>query len=46
MQKQEITFKLSVLYFPEQNGVSKRTGKIIMDMTRETIFEKNINNNL
>lgn len=46
MQKEGIIFEPSVLYSQEQNGVSKQTRKTIMDMTRATILERNINNDL
>ena len=46
MQKEEIIFEPSAPYFQKQNGVSDRTGKTIIDMTRVTIFEENINDDL
>lgn len=46
MQKEEITFEPSTPYFQEQNDVSERMERTIMDMTRTTILESNINDNL
>lgn len=46
MQKEDITFEPSASYSQEQNRVSKQMGKTIMDMTRATILESNINNEL
>lgn len=46
MQKEGITFEPSVPYSQEQNGVSERAGRTIMDMTKATILEGNINNDL
>lgn len=39
-------FEPSALYFQEQNGVSERMGRIIIDMTRAIILEDNIDNDL
>lgn len=46
MQREDITFEPSALYFQEQNRVSEKTGRTIMDMTRATILEGNINDDL
>ena len=46
MQKEGIIFKLSASYSQEQNGVSKQIGRTIMNMTRATILEGNINDDL
>lgn len=46
MQKKDIIFEPSAPYSQEQNGVSKQTGKIIMDMTRATIFKGKIDDEL
>ena len=46
MQKERIIFEPSAPYSQEQNGVSERTGRTIMDMTRATILEGNIDNDL
>ncbi len=46
MQGESITFEPSTPYFQEQNGVSKRTGRTIMNMTRVTILEDNIDDDL
>lgn len=46
MQKEGITFEPSAPYSQEQNGVSERTGRTIMDITRATILESNIDDNL
>lgn len=46
MQKEEITFEFSALYFQEQNCFSKQNKKTIIDMTRAIILEENINNDL
>lgn len=42
MEKDGITFEPSAPYSQEQNGVSERMGRMIMDMTRATILEGNI----
>lgn len=41
-----IIFEPSAPYSQEQNGVSERGGRTIMDMTRATILEGNINDDL
>lgn len=46
MQKEGIIFKSSVPYSQDQNNVSKQTRRTIIGMTRATIFEENINDNL
>ena len=46
MQKKGITFEPSAPYFQEQNGVSEQTGRTIMDITRATILEENIDDDL
>lgn len=46
MQKEGIIFELSAPYSQEQNGVSERMGKTIMDMTRAIILEGNIDDEL
>ncbi len=46
MQRESITFKPSTPYSQEQNGVSERTKRTIMDMTKSTILEGNINDDL
>ena len=46
IQKEGITFEPSAPYSQEQNGVSERTGRTIMDMTRATILEGNIDDDL
>ena len=46
MQKEGITFKPSAPYSQEQNGVSKRTERTIIDMARATILEGNIDDDL
>lgn len=46
MKKEEITFELSAPYFQEQNGISKRMGRTIINMSRATILEDNIDNDL
>lgn len=46
MQKKDIIFEPSTPYFQEQNGVSDRIEKTIMDMTRIIILEDNIDDNL
>ena len=42
MQRERITFEPSAPYSQEQNGVLERMGKIIMDKTKATILEDNI----
>ena len=44
MQKESIVFEPFAPYSQKQNGVSKRMGKTIMDITRATILERNIDN--
>ena len=39
-------FEPSAPYFHKQNGVSERMGRTIMDMTRATILEGNIDDDL
>lgn len=39
-------FEPSAPYSQEQNGVFEKIGRTIMDMTRATILEGNIDNNL
>ena len=46
LQKKEIVFEPLAPYFQEQNGVSERIGRTIMDMTRATILEGNIDDEL
>lgn len=46
MQKEGIIFEPSAPYSQEQNGVSEQMGRTIMDMTRATILEGNIGNEL
>lgn len=46
MQKEGITFEPSAPYSQEQNGVSERAGRTIMDLTRATILEGNIDDDL
>lgn len=46
LRKEGITFEPSAPYSQEQNGVSKRVGRNIMDMTRATILEGNLNDEL
>lgn len=46
MQKKGINFKSFALYLQEQNGISKKTRQIIMDMIRTIILKRDINNNL
>lgn len=43
MQKEGIIFKPSIPYSLEQNNVSKQIRRTIIDITRATIFERNIN---
>ena len=44
--KQGITFETSALYSQEENGVSERKRRTIMDMMRATIVESGIDDNL
>ncbi len=44
LTKQRITFEPSAPYSQEENGVSERTRKIIMDMARVTILKGGIDN--
>ena len=46
MEKEGIIFEPSAPYSQEQNGVSERMGRTIMDMTRATILEGNIDDDL
>ena len=46
MQREEITFKPSIPYSQEQNGVLERMGRTVMHMTRAIILEGNINDEL
>ena len=46
MQREGIIFEPSLPYAQEQNGVSERMGRTIMDMTRATILEGNIDDKL
>lgn len=46
MQKEGIIFEPFAPYSQEQNSISKQTRKTIIDMTRATILERNINNDL
>lgn len=46
MAKEGIVFELSAPYSQEQNGASERAGRTIMDMTRATILEGNIDDDL
>ena len=46
LKKERIVFEPSVSYSQEQNGVSERVRRTIMDMTRATILEGNINDEL
>ena len=46
IEKERITFELSAPYSQEQNGVSERMGRTIMDMTRAIILEGNIEDDL
>ena len=46
MQKEGIVFEPSAQYSQEQNGVPERMGRTIMDMTRATILERNIDDDL
>lgn len=46
LTKKGITFEPSAPYSQEQNGVSERMGRTIMDMTRVTILEGNLDDEL
>lgn len=46
LQREGITFKPSASYSQEQNSVSERMERTIMDMTRAMILESNIDNDL
>lgn len=46
MSKEGIIFEPSAPYSQEQNGVSKRVGRTIMDMARATILDGNIDDDL
>ncbi len=46
MQKESIVFEPSAPYSQEQNGVSERIERTSMDMTRATILEGNIDDDL
>lgn len=46
MAKEGIVFEPSAPYSQEQNGVSERVSRTIMDMTRATILDGNIDDNL
>lgn len=46
LEKEGIVFEPSAPYSQEQNGVSERVGRTIMDMTRATILEGNIDDEL
>lgn len=46
LTKQGIVFEPSAPYSQEENGVSERTGRTIMDMVRATILEGGIDDNL
>ena len=46
LQKEEITFESSAPYSQKQNGVSERMGRTIINMTRATILENHIDNDL
>lgn len=46
LSKEGIIFEPSAPYSQEQNGVSERMGRTIMDMTRATILEGNLDDNL
>lgn len=46
IQKEGITFEPSAPYSQEQNGVSERMGRTIMDITRAKILEGNIDDDL
>ena len=46
LSKEGIIFKLSAPYSQELNGLSERTGRTIIDMTRVTILKGNIDDDL
>lgn len=46
MYRKSITFEPSAPYSQEQNRVSKRTERMIIDITRAIILEDNINDDL
>ena len=46
IQKKRITFEPFAPYSQKQNGISKQMGRIIIDMTKATILEGNINDKL
>lgn len=46
IQKEKIIFKTFALYFQEQNRVFEQIGRTIIDMTKATIFEANIDDDL
>lgn len=46
LQKEGIIFEPLAPYSQEQNGVSERTGRTLMDMTRASILEGNIDDDL
>ena len=46
MQKEEIMFEPSTQYSQKQNIVSEQMGRTIIDMTKETILDGNINDRL
>lgn len=46
LEKEGIVFEPSALYSQEQNGVSERVGRTIMDMARATILEGNLSDDL
>ena len=46
MQRKRITFESLVPYLQEQNGISEKMGRTLIDITRATILEVNINDEL
>ena len=46
MHKKEIIFETFAHYSQDQNRVFEKIRRTIIDMTRVTILEKNINNDL
>lgn len=44
--KKKITFEPSAFYFQEQNSIFERIKRIIIDITKATILEGNINDDL
>ena len=46
LQREGITFEPSAPYSQEQNGVSERMGRTIINITRATILEGNIDDDL